>query len=108
MRAKLAAALARCGLLSNRKASTLAAMMPTVTHWKRIERSGLSSDRGMKTTACYLCAFFGWRRSGEELPLPVLPRHPQHIAFAELVHIAACHKDEVGKAVDVFEGGGRH
>ena len=30
---------------------------PTVTHWKRMERSGLSSERGMKTTARYLVLF---------------------------------------------------
>ena len=53
--AKLAAAVGRAARSARRRPATLAAMRPTVTHWKRIERSGLSSERGMKTTACYLC-----------------------------------------------------
>ena len=54
MSAKLAAAVSPSPALCQTKTSTLAAIRPTVTHWKRIERSGLSSERGMKTTACYL------------------------------------------------------
>ena len=48
--AKLAAAVWPSPTLCQAKASALAAMSATVTHWKLMDRRGLSSDRGMKTT----------------------------------------------------------
>src|SRR5262245_31459456 len=85
-------------------ATTLAAISPTLTHWKRIERKGLSSDRGMKTTGAHplvgegsLLAWGGARASA------VLAGHPQHVAVAAIVGVAAGHEQEIGKPVDVLE-----
>jgi hypothetical protein len=49
-RAKLAIEASPCGVFSSRNTITFAAIKLMVTHWKRTDRSGFSSERGMKTT----------------------------------------------------------
>src|SRR5215213_6257720 len=78
------------------KTSTLAAIRPAVTHWKRIERRGLSSDRGMNTTSYILWLM---RRA-----LSVLARHPKHIVGAAIVDVSAGNEQQVRQAVHVFQG----
>src|SRR5688572_6693249 len=98
--AKLAVAAWPKPMFCQAKATTLAAINPMVTHWKRIERRGLSSERGMKTTGFSTFALGLARTNGR---LTVLPRHPQDIGLAALVDVAAGHKQQIGQAIDVLE-----
>src|SRR5262245_8850051 len=78
---------------------TLTAIRLRVTHWKRIARSGLSSEIGMKTT-------LSSPSSRSRQALPVLARHPQHIVLSQVVDVAACHEQQIRQAIDILENGG--
>src|SRR5262245_40478348 len=92
-------------LFCRKNATTLATIRPTLTHWKLIERRGLSSERGMKTTGQVV--LFCNRGASAQPPSTstVLAGHPKHIGGAALIGGAAGHEQQIRQPIDVLQRG---